>query len=234
MGRLLTDRPLIDRPRDGLGGVDGQRRADSLRGRAEIRFGSGRRGSPSAGTHLAARLRAGPGVAGRPGRLGGRCRGRAVPLPDPVVHRAVHRAGRLQRRGSCAQPEPSVAGHLLRAPGAGHRRPDLRAARRPLRAGGPRSRGAGGDVRGRRAWRADRPHGTRGQVPGIGVVHRLRRLGRARGADRADRLGAGVDPRPGAARAGVRGSDCWWRAVRREASRRRSTPRSRACSSLWS
>ena len=43
--------------------------------------------------------------------------------------------------------------------------------------------------------RADRPAGRRGQGPRLRAVHRRRRFGRPRGADRADRLRARVDPR---------------------------------------
>ena len=77
---------------------------------------------------------------------------------------------------------------------------DRRAAVRPddlpVRARGPRPRGARGDDRGRGPWRADPPAGQRGQGGGVSGMHRGRRLGRPGGPDRPDRLGAGLQPRP--------------------------------------
>ena len=81
----------------------------------------------------------------------------------------------------------------------GARRAALRAADPALRARGPRPRGPRGDAGGGRERRADPPAGDDRQGAGVRDLHRDRRLGRARGPDRPDRLGARVDARPGRA-----------------------------------
>ena len=93
-----------------------------------------------------------------------------------------------------APPALAGAGVLRRHPG--HRRAGLRAADLPVRARGARPRGARGDGRGRRERRPDPAPGQRRQGARLRDLHRHRRVGRPGGPDRADRLRAGLQPRP--------------------------------------
>ena len=145
-------------------------------------------------------------------RWRGRRSGR-VSLPDPRLHLRVHRPPRLQRRRARSEPARSRARNLVRGPRARGRRPDLRSARRAFRPGGARSRRTRGDARGQPGRRADPAAGARCQIARVGALHRLGWLGRARGADRADRLGAGLGDR--ASRPGVRVPAATARGLRR-------------------
>ena len=122
--------------------------------------------------------------------------------------RAVQWPRGLQRRRPCAEPLRTGAGRLVRRPRSGRRRSDLRAAGPSVRAGGARAWRARGHARRGRARRPDPAAGRGRQVARVGALHRLGRLGRPRGADRADRLGARIDPRPAAAGVRSRGCGC--------------------------
>ena len=97
--------------------------------------------------------------------------------------------------GHVGNPHLLGARPLVRAAHPGRRRHSVRAAGLPLRPRGARSRRARGDGRGRPQRRPHPPAGRRGQGDRIRAVHRRRRIGRARGTDRADRLRAGLDAR---------------------------------------
>ena len=125
----------------------------------------------------------------------GRARERSAFATDPGAHGAVLGALRLRRGGSRCQPAPSRRGHVVRRACAGGRRAPVWPTRRTLRAGGSRSWRARGHARRRRARRPDPATGAGRQGAGVGAVHRLGRLGWPGGADRADRLCAGVGRR---------------------------------------
>ena len=129
--------------------------------------------------------------------------------------------GRPRREPACA-----VARDRLRRRCARGRWPSVRPLDRSLRAGGAWARRPGGHARRRRARRPDQSEGRGGEVVRLRDLYRIGRLGRARGPDRADRLGARIDHRPARPRPAREDCACWSRAARRAGSRPPSTPRS--------
>ncbi len=135
------------------------------------------------------------------GGRGPRC-GR-VSLHDSRLHAPVHGARRVRRGRSDDQPASSRSRYLVRRRRAGGWRFDLWTVGESLRSRGAWAWGAGGDVRGQPARWADAPAGADREVARLGSLHRLRWLGRAGGADRADRLGARIGDRAADACIGV-------------------------------
>ena len=147
---------------------------------------------------LAAECAVGAGPAGGGGRRGRRARRGRVPVADHDVHPAVLRPCRLLGAGPGGQRTLAVAGlwFLLLAPV--RRRCGVRAAGVPVRAGGPRPRRAGGDVRGRQRGGRIAPQvvWSRRWPRRCASAAAVRSAGRARSCRSARR---GLDAGPGAA-----------------------------------
>ena len=91
---------------------------------------------------LAGRFAAGAGRDGAAGRCRGGLRRGRLSRADLRRDVAGDRPRAVRAAGPRGEPAPGVARDLVRARGAGRRRPDLRAADPALRAGGARPRGA--------------------------------------------------------------------------------------------
>ena len=135
----------------------------------------------------------------RDGAAGRCCRGlgcRGFQGPDLPRHVAVHRTAGVWPVRPSGEPASAVLGDLVCGCRTGGCRPAVWAVDPAVRAGGAWARGARGDARCRGEWRPDPAAGIAGEGAGVGALHWWWRFSRARGADRADRVGVRLDAWP--------------------------------------